>query len=80
MGVRERRLAIQAVRGQIWSPGRPLIAPREDRVRFWKAIAWGITTEDAAAEAGVSAAVGHAGSGRLVGCRPCRSSRSPLTT
>ncbi|MEI7745728.1 MAG: IS30 family transposase [Chloroflexota bacterium] len=58
MGVRERRLAIQAVRGQIWSPGRPSIARREDRIRFWKAIARGITTEDAAAEAGVSAAVG----------------------
>ena len=58
MGVRERRLAIQAVRGQVWSPGRPSVARREDRVRFWKAIARGVTTEDAAAEAGVSAAVG----------------------
>jgi len=58
MGVRERRLAIQAVRGQIWSPGRPSVARREDRVGFWRAIARGVTTEDAAAEAGVSAAVG----------------------
>ena len=58
MGVRERGLAIQAMRGQIWSPGRPSIARREDRVRFWKAIARGVTTEDAAAEAGVSSPVG----------------------
>jgi IS30 family transposase len=58
MGVRERRLAIQAVRGQIWSPGRPSIARREDRVRFWKAIARGLTTEDAAAEVGLSPSVG----------------------
>ncbi len=58
MGVRERRLAIQAMRGQIWSPGRPSIARREDRVRFWKAIARGVTTEEAAAEARVSPSVG----------------------
>lgn len=58
MGVRERRLAIQSVRGQMWSPGRPSVARREDRVRFWRAIARGVSTEDAATEAGVSAAVG----------------------
>ena len=58
MGVRERGLAIQALRGQIWSPGRPSIARREDRVRFWKAIARGVSTEDAAGEAGVSSPVG----------------------
>jgi IS30 family transposase len=58
MGVRERGLAIQALRGQIWSPGRPSIARREDRVRFWKAIARGASTEDASAEAGVSSPVG----------------------
>ena len=58
MGVRERALAIQALRGQIWSPGRPSIARREDRVRFWRAIARGASTEDASAEAGVSSPVG----------------------
>ena len=58
MGVRERGLAIQVLRGQIWSPGRPSIARREDRVRFWKAIARGASTEDAAAEARVSSPVG----------------------
>jgi transposase, IS30 family len=58
MGVRERRLAIQAVRGQDWSPGRPSVARHEDRVRFWTAIARSVTTEAAAGEARVSAPVG----------------------
>jgi len=58
MGVRERRRGIQALRGKIWSPGRPSTARREDRQRFWRAIARGASSEDAAAEAGVSPAVG----------------------
>ena len=40
------------------SPGRPSVARREDRQRFWAAIARGLSSEDAAVEAGVSAAVG----------------------
>ena len=46
------------MRGQLWSPGRPSKARREDRVRFWEAIAGGVSSEDAAAGAGVSPAVG----------------------
>src|SRR5487761_807668 len=46
------------MRGQMWSPGRPSVARREDRQRFWRAIAAGGSTEAAAAEAGVSQAVG----------------------
>jgi len=42
----------------IWSPGRPSTARREDQVRFWEAIARGLSTEGAAAVAGVSYAVG----------------------
>lgn len=42
----------------MWSPGRPSTARREDRVRFWVAIADGITSEEAALKAGVSQAVG----------------------
>ena len=66
MGVRERREAIQAMRGRVWSPGRPSTARREDRVRFWQAIARGASSEDAAGEVGLSPAVGarwfrHAG-------------------
>src|ERR671931_1638563 len=58
MGVGERQQAIRAMRGQIWSPGRPSVARREDRQRFWRAIAAGRSSEEAAAAAGVSQAVG----------------------
>ena len=57
-GVRERQLAVRAMRGQMWSPGRPSTARHEDRVRFWEAIAGGVSSEEAAAAAGVSQAVG----------------------
>ena len=50
--------AIREMRGKMWSPGRPSTARREDRVRFWEAIAAGASSEDAAVEAGVSSAVG----------------------
>ena len=58
MGVWERGQAICASRGQVWSPGRPTVARREDRQRFWRAIAAGWSSEQAAAAAGVSPAVG----------------------
>ena len=66
MGVLDRQRAVRLYRGQIPSPGRPTVAWRQDRVRFWAAIAAGAMTEDAAAEAGVSSPVGfrwfrHAG-------------------
>jgi len=62
----KQQLKVRAYRGQITSPGRPTVAWRQDRVRFWAAIAAGAMTEDAAAEAGVSSPVGfrwfrHAG-------------------
>ena len=57
-GVRERQRAVRAMRGQMWSPGRPSTARREDRVRFWEAIAGGASSEDAAVATGVSQAVG----------------------
>jgi transposase len=46
-------------RGQIPSPGRPTVAWREDRVRFWAAIATGVLTDEASKAAGVSAPVGY---------------------
>ena len=58
MSVVERQEAIRAMRGPMRSPGRPSKARREDRVRFWEAIAGGVSSEDAAAGAGVSPAVG----------------------
>ncbi len=77
--MRERQREVQLYRGQVPSPGRPTVAWREDRVRFWAAIARGVKTEDAASEAGVSSPVAfrwlrHAGgvnpspSPRVSGC------------
>jgi IS30 family transposase len=40
------------------SPGRPPVGRREHRVRFWEAVARGLSSEDAAAEAGMSPVVG----------------------
>jgi IS30 family transposase len=40
------------------SPGRPPVARREHRQRFWKAIADGLSSEDAGVVAGVSPALG----------------------
>ncbi|HKS52208.1 MAG TPA: IS30 family transposase, partial [Pseudonocardiaceae bacterium] len=40
------------------SPGRPPVARREHRQRFWAAIARGLSSEDAGVVAGVSPAVG----------------------
>src|SRR3954471_7674303 len=39
------------------SPGRPPVARREHRVRFWAAVGRGLQTEEAAVEAGVSVPV-----------------------
>jgi IS30 family transposase len=66
MGHSQRQQEVRSYRGQIPSPGRPTVAWREDRVRFWAAIASGVKTEDACVEARVSGPVGfrwfrHAG-------------------
>jgi IS30 family transposase len=58
MGAGKRQRAVRAMRGQMWSPGRPSTARREDRVRFWEAIARGASSEVAAVATGVSQAVG----------------------
>ena len=58
MGARRRRRSDRAGRPAMRSPGRPPVGRLEHRQRFWTAIARGLSSEDAAAEAGVSAAVG----------------------
>ena len=54
-----RRRSDRALRA-VWkrSPGRPGVAQRENRRRFWAAIALGRSSEAAAVEVGVSQAVG----------------------
>jgi IS30 family transposase len=58
MAERRRRRSDRAGRPPMRSPGRPTVATRQDRQRFWAAIARGLSSEDAAAEVGVSPAVG----------------------
>jgi IS30 family transposase len=58
MQERKRRLADRALRARMRSPGRPPVARREDRQRFWASIAKGLTSEDAGVAAGVSPVVG----------------------
>ena len=53
-----RRRADRARRPPMRSPGRPPVARREHRQRFWEAIARGLSSEEAGAVAGVSPAVG----------------------
>jgi hypothetical protein len=58
MGVQRRRRSDQVGRPVMRSPGRPPAARRENRQRFWAAIARGLSSEDAGVVAGVSPAVG----------------------
>jgi len=58
MADRKRRRSDRAGRPPMRSPGRPMVARRQDRQRFWAAIRRGLSSEDAAVEAGVSPAVG----------------------
>ncbi|MFL5032721.1 MAG: IS30 family transposase [Xanthobacteraceae bacterium] len=57
METRKRR-SDRCLRSALRSPGRPGVARREHRRRFWKAIAAGQSSEDAATGAGVSSVVG----------------------
>ena len=59
MRVVEKQKRVREYRGQIASRGRPTIAWRQDRVRFWIAIAGGAKTVDAGIAAGVSEPVAH---------------------
>ena len=53
-----RRRSDRALRSKLRSPGRPPVAQRTHRRRFWVLIAAGASSEDAAISAGVSAPVG----------------------
>jgi transposase-like protein len=58
MREQRRRRSALAGRPMMRSPGRPPVAPREDRQRFWEAIALGLSSEDAAVSCGVSPVLG----------------------
>ena len=53
-----RRCSDRSGRAPLFSPGRPVVAGRDQQRRFWAAIAAGIASEDAAVQAGMSQAVG----------------------
>jgi IS30 family transposase len=53
-----KRRSDRSGRAPLLSPGRPPVAGRDERRRFWAAIAAGTASEDAAVAAGVSRAVG----------------------
>src|SRR5437016_4118048 len=75
MGAGRRGAADRAGRPRMRSPGRPSVARREERQRFWRSVAAGCSSEEAAAAAGVLAAVGvrwfrEGGGMPLVSLRP----------
>lgn len=57
MGSRKRRV-VRALRPPMRSSGRPPVARREHRQRFWQQIRGGRSSEEAGVAAGVSPAVG----------------------
>ena len=77
MGVSKRRLSDRAGRGPIRSPGRPTAGRREHRQAFWANIARGLSSWDAALEAGVSQPVGTRWFRENGGMRP--SNLAPLS-
>jgi hypothetical protein len=71
-----RRRLDRAQRGKLRSPGRPPVAWREDRRRFWTLVAEGRTSEEAAMEIGVSQPVGFRWFRASGGMPPSHLSRS----
>src|ERR671929_1900673 len=71
-----QRRSDRALRGKLRSPGRPGVARREDRRRFWASIAAGLSSEDAAMGVGVSQPVGFRGFREAGGMPPTHLSRS----
>ena len=80
MGTRKRR-SDRSGRASLPSPGRPPAAGRDERSRFWLAIASRMSSEDAALEAGVSQPVGTRWFRKAGGMPPAmfRSSAKPLS-
>jgi IS30 family transposase len=71
-----RRRSDRALRGKLRSPGRPNVARREDRRRFWVLVAEGLSSEDAAMQVGISQPVGTRWFREAGGMAPSHLSRS----
>jgi IS30 family transposase len=78
---RRKRRSDRSGRAPLRSPGRPPVAGREERRRFWVAIAAGLASEDAAAAADVPPAVGTRWFRKAGGMPPAmfRPSAKPLS-
>ena len=77
----KKRRSDRSGRSPLSSPGRPPVAGRHDRQRFWKGIALGLSSEDAAIGAGVPQAIGTRWFRKAGGMPPAMFGRSakPLT-
>src|ERR1700678_1177739 len=77
MGIRKKR----STRAKLGSLGRPPVAGRAEQGLFWRAIAAGLNSEDAALKAGLSRAVGPRLFRKAGGMPPAmfRSSAKPLS-
>src|SRR3954451_9512298 len=71
-----RRRSDRALRDKLRSPGRPPVARREHRRRFWALVAEGLSSEEAAMEVGVSQPVGFRWFREAGGMPPSHLSRS----
>ena len=80
MGIRKRR-SDRSGRAPLPSPGRPPAAGRDEQSQFWLGIAAGLSSEDAAVEAGVSQPVGTRWFRKAGGMPPAmfRPSAKPLS-
>lgn len=77
MGIGRQQKTTWAVRGKIYSPGRPPVWQRDQVQRFWVGIAKGLSSEDAALSVGVSSPVGSRWFREAGGMRPV--SLAPLS-
>ena len=73
---KRKRNSDRAGRAPLWSPGRPPVAGRQERRRFWTGIAAGLSSEDAAIGAGVPQAVGTRWFRKAGGMPPAMFARS----
>ena len=78
MSIGKRRSA-RSGRAPLLSPGRPPVAGRDEQSRFWRAIAAGLSSEDAAVDAGVSQPVGTRWFRKAGGMPPASPSAKPLS-
>src|SRR6476646_1101403 len=78
---KHRRRSDRSGRALLFSPGRPVVAGRDEQRRFWAAIAAGMASEDAALQAGMSQPVGSRLFRRAGGMPPAifRPSAKPLS-